>query len=38
MISVFEFWFPKVDNGWLPDWEMVKDSPIHIRQDRSMKG
>jgi hypothetical protein len=37
-ISVFEFWFPRADNCWLPDWEMVGDSPIQIRRDRGLKG
>ncbi len=37
-ISVFEFWFPQADNCWLPDWEMVGDSPIQIRRDRGLKG
>jgi hypothetical protein len=36
--TVFEFWFPRVDNCWLPDWEMVGDSPIQIRRDRGLKG
>ncbi|KEF42989.1 MAG: hypothetical protein ER33_03735 [Cyanobium sp. CACIAM 14] len=37
-ISVFEFWFPRADDCWMPDWEMVKDSPIQIRRDRGLKG
>jgi hypothetical protein len=37
-ISVFEFWFPQANNCWMPDWEMVRDSPIHIRRDRGLKG
>jgi hypothetical protein len=37
-ISVFEFWFPQVDNCWIPDWDMVRDSPIQIRRDRGLKG
>jgi hypothetical protein len=37
-LSVFEFWFPRADNCWLPDWEMVGDSPIQIRRDRGLKG
>jgi hypothetical protein len=36
-ISVFEFWFPRADNCWLPDWEMVRDSPIQIRRDRGVQ-
>jgi hypothetical protein len=36
-ISVFEFWYPRADNCWLPDWDMVRDSPIHIRRDRGIK-
>lgn len=37
-ISVFEFWFPSIDNCWLPDWEMVGDAPIQIRRDRGLRG
>ncbi|WP_216901300.1 hypothetical protein [Synechococcus sp. CCY 9618] len=37
-ISVFEFWFPQVNDCWMPDWEMVRDSPIQIRRDRGLKG
>jgi len=37
-ISSFAFWFPRIDNCWLPDWEMVADSPIQIRRDRGLKG
>jgi hypothetical protein len=36
--SVFEFWFPRTDNCWLPDWERVGDAPIQIRRDRGLKG
>jgi hypothetical protein len=37
MTSVFEFWFPRDDDCWSPDWEKVKDSPIQIRRDRGVK-
>ncbi len=37
-VSVFEFWFPRVDSCWMPDWDMVRDSPIQIRRDRGLKG
>jgi hypothetical protein len=36
--TVFEFWFPRVDNCWQPDWEMVGKAPIQIRRDRGLKG
>jgi len=35
--TVFEFWFPRADNCWQPDWEMVGDAPIQIRRDRGIK-
>lgn len=37
-ISVFEFWLPQADDCWMPDWELVGDSPIQIRRDRGLKG
>jgi hypothetical protein len=36
-ISVFECWYPKLDDCWSPDWERVKDYPIQIRRDRGVK-
>ncbi|MCP9857619.1 MULTISPECIES: hypothetical protein [unclassified Cyanobium] len=35
--TVFEFWFPRADDCWQPDWEMVGDAPIQIRRDRGIK-
>jgi hypothetical protein len=36
-ISVFECWYPRIDNCWSPDWETLKDYPIQIRRDRGIK-
>jgi hypothetical protein len=36
-ISVFECWYPMIDNCWSPDWEMVSEFPIHMKRDRGIK-
>jgi hypothetical protein len=37
-VSVFECWYPTVENCWQPDWEYVKDYPIWMKRDRGIKG
>ncbi|MFM7236220.1 MAG: hypothetical protein ACKOYK_05530 [Cyanobium sp.] len=36
-VSVFECWYPSVDNCWVPDWDYLKDYPIWMKRDRGIK-
>jgi hypothetical protein len=35
-VSVFECWYPSLDNCWQPDWEYVRDYPILMKRDRQI--
>ena len=37
-VSVFECWYPTIEDCWTPDWEYVKEYPIWMKRDRAMKG
>jgi hypothetical protein len=36
-VSVFECWYPTLDDCWSPDWDYVKDYPIWMMRDRGIK-
>jgi hypothetical protein len=36
-VSVFECWYPTLENCWMPDWDYVKDYPIWMKRDRGIK-
>jgi hypothetical protein len=36
-LSVFECWYPTLEDCWTPDWDYVKDYPIWMKRDREMK-
>jgi hypothetical protein len=37
-VSVFECWYPTLDNCWEPDFEYIRDYPIWMKRDRQFKG
>jgi hypothetical protein len=35
-LSVFECWYPSVEDCWQPDWNYVRDYPILMKRDRQI--
>lgn len=35
-VSVFECWYPSLENCWLPDWDCIDNYPILMKRDRGM--
>ena len=35
-VSVFECWYPSVEDCWQPDWNYVRDYPILMKRDRQI--
>jgi len=35
-VSVFECWYPSLENCWQPDWSYVEDYPILMKRDRQI--
>ena len=36
-VSVFECWYPSVNDCWTPDWSYVKNFPILMKRDRGIQ-
>jgi hypothetical protein len=36
-VSVFECWYPSLENCWQPDWDYIRDYPIWMKRDRQIK-
>jgi hypothetical protein len=37
-VSVFECWYPSVQDCWQPDWDYIKEYPILMKRDRQIPG
>jgi hypothetical protein len=35
-VSVFECWYPSLENCWQPDWDYIDNYPILMKRDRQM--